>query len=748
MTETTISSGVTSTGTTPLVGDDDIEVYGTAVSYTLDNGGFADVYSGGSSISTTIIGLGRELVFNGGTANFTMLSSGGQIGVSAGGVVSNTTMNGGGALDYLYNGGTAVDSIVNSGGSENVFSGASASGSTVNSGGFENVYGTATNIDVQGGGRENVNNGGTATGTRIEYEGFEYVSGGGTTTDTTLEYAGSSFVSSGGTVVSTTVDGGTQVISVGATATGTLITSNGGAEYVYGSTTDATVNSTGLEAIGAGGFAIGTTLLNAGFEIVSAGGSAIDTTVDAGGNVYVSGGTIVSTTVSGGLAQDSIFSGGVASDTMVGAGAFEVVSNGGETTGTSVGGGGAYQQISAGGTAVSTTVGSGGEQAVYSGGSVTDTILDPGGDIDVTYLPFAGGGSAGLSPSTPDLLLVSVGGQTYTEQLSGDYSGEYFHLSEDPGGDTEITVDNTPCYCRGTCILTDHGEVPVEDLVVGDRIVTCSGEVVPILWIGRRAYSGRFIAGKRDVLPVRIHAGALANDQPRRDLWVSPLHAMFLDGVLVPAIELVNGVTIIQAEAVESVECFHVELDRHDVIWAEGVASETFVDDDSRMMFQNAHEYDALYPDAARLRALYCAPRLTHGYAMEAIRERLSVRAGVRETPKAKPLRGFLDFHDGDLVEGWAQNPEFPEAPVCLDILVDGVIRAQTLANRYRADLAAAGLGSGRHAFSVRLASFLPSRGDHVIEVRRSSDRTTLPASDQILTSHGAIIHEPGQADA
>ncbi len=72
---------------------------------------------------------------------------------------------------------------------------------------------------------------------------------------------------------------------------------------------------------------------------------------------------------------------------------------------------------------------------------------------------------------------------------------------------------------------------------------------------------------------------------------------MYLDGVLIEAKDLVNGVSIVQAERVEKVEYFHVELDSHDVIVAEGALSESYLDDDNRLMFHNARDYDALYPD-------------------------------------------------------------------------------------------------------------------------------------------------------
>jgi Hint domain len=187
------------------------------------------------------------------------------------------------------------------------------------------------------------------------------------------------------------------------------------------------------------------------------------------------------------------------------------------------------------------------------------------------------------------------------------------------------------CYCAGTLIRTGRGEASVETLKIGDEVMTASGALRPIKWIGRRSYGRRFIMGRKDILPVCIKAGALADNVPARDLWISPHHAMFFaddrGGVLIEAKDLVNGSSIVQAQNADKVEYFHIELDSHDVIIAEGAWSETFIDDDSRGMFHNADDYDALYGNEERALVRYCAPRLDEGHEVEAVRRRLAARA-------------------------------------------------------------------------------------------------------------------------
>jgi Hint domain len=283
--------------------------------------------------------------------------------------------------------------------------------------------------------------------------------------------------------------------------------------------------------------------------------------------------------------------------------------------------------------------------------------------------------------------------------------------------------NNVPCYCRGTLILTTNGEVKVEDLREGCHVFTASGAARPIKWIGRRSYGGRFVIGREDILPICLKAGALDDNVPKRDLWISPHHAMYLEGVLIEARDLVNGVSVVQAERVDKVEYFHIELDSHDVIIAEGSLSESFIDDDSRGMFHNAHEYREIYGDAPPALAHYCAPRCSHGYAVEAARLKIEQRAGMRTViaDRKLPLRGHVDLVHRHVISGWAQNPDHREAPVCLGIYAGGQLIGRTLANRYRSDLERAGLGSGRRGFVFKPPAGLDFAAD-TVQVLRSLD--------------------------
>jgi hypothetical protein len=174
--------------------------------------------------------------------------------------------------------------------------------------------------------------------------------------------------------------------------------------------------------------------------------------------------------------------------------------------------------------------------------------------------------------------------------------GEIAHGPADVSGTTFLATEPTldisapfaECFVEGTRILTQRGERAVESLLPGDGIVTASGEILPVRWVGMQTLSGQFAARHR-LLPVRVRAGALGAGQPWRDLLLSPGHALLLDDLLVQAGALANSDSIVAgADVPATFRYFHVELPRHAVLFAEGAAAESYRAGLELLPFDNA----------------------------------------------------------------------------------------------------------------------------------------------------------------
>lgn len=150
------------------------------------------------------------------------------------------------------------------------------------------------------------------------------------------------------------------------------------------------------------------------------------------------------------------------------------------------------------------------------------------------------------------------------------------------------------CLLRGSRIETAKGEVAIEDLKIGDLIRTAEGKLQQVRWIGRRLYTkAPEDVWPDEIDPVMVKASAVAAGVPSRDLYLSPKHALFLDGYLIPVMFLINGVTIRQrAFDSDAVEYFHVECEAHEVMFAEGLAVETFRLQDSYDGFANSADHE------------------------------------------------------------------------------------------------------------------------------------------------------------
>jgi hypothetical protein len=300
----------------------------------------------------------------------------------------------------------------------------------------------------------------------------------------------------------------------------------------------------------------------------------------------------------------------------------------------------------------------------------------------------------------------------------GDAAGE---------SNSQSSEADVVCYLRGTQIVTARGIVPVETLAIGEHVVTRSGGLRPIKWLGHQRFQARFLRGNRAKIPVRIAVGALGDGLPLRDLFVSPGHSMLIGETLILARNLVNGVTITQDELPDEVHYIHIELDTHNCILAEGAWSESYTDAPGmRTQFQNETEFWALYPDyVTPPEIVTCHPRPEHGPALAQALAPIVARAAEGGQPGE--LRGWVDvIHPGGLIEGWAQDLAHPELPVLLEIWLGEERLGAVLACDPRDDLRQAGIGQGHCSFAFASNRGFTTAEMAQIEVRRASDEAVL----------------------
>lgn len=248
------------------------------------------------------------------------------------------------------------------------------------------------------------------------------------------------------------------------------------------------------------------------------------------------------------------------------------------------------------------------------------TFTDGDGDIFHVY----------IATADPTIALVA------SDTVADPGGGFPFPITEYPATfeEGDLAKDNRAfCFGPDTDIATASGSVKVQDLAIGDSILTTDGGEVAVLWVGRQKVIGGF-AHRPELEPVRIKAGALGDGLPRADLMVSSDHGMVMDGLLINASALVNGTTIAfvpVADLPEGFTYYHIETKNHDIVIANGAASETFVDVPGRAAFDNYKEYIELY-GVERIVPEMAMPRIT---SQRLLPEPLRARLGVTETPFA-----------------------------------------------------------------------------------------------------------------
>ena len=557
--------------------------------------------SSGSVDNGIVLSSGDTMVVQpGGTATNTTVDAGGQFFLSSGGAQSNTVIEAGGTASVL-NGANWYDPSEVIYGTLNVYSGGTVDEEYVGSGGTLNIMAGAT-----GDGAFFLNNSATLIDDGIISGYVEFSTGatGAVLEDrSTAAIVLSGNISAGDTV---TVLNGANWHNPNAEVDGTLIVSSGG------STDEVYIGSGGTLDIVAGATGNGPFFLNSSATLIANGtingyvsflsgttgaviedGTALNlasgTNVSAGDTVNVLNGGVFYDATGVDYGTVNIAFGGITDGEVVGSGGVLNISSGGTGEGSfflSAGGTiidngtitGGYVDFTSGATGAKLEIGTSSFTSVISG-------FAKGEEIDLTGLSFSSATSATISGGT---LTVTEGGSTYSLNFASALDGQTVLIESDGSGGTELVL----CFYPGTRIATPSGETPVEALHAGDLVMTENG-ALPVRWIGESHISTRF-ADKLRVQPILIRAGALDGILPLRDLRLSPDHAIFIDGILVQAAALVNGTTIIRdVMAPEQFTYYHVELASHELLRAEGLAAESFVDNIDRMHFHNWNEREA-----------------------------------------------------------------------------------------------------------------------------------------------------------
>lgn len=280
------------------------------------------------------------------------------------------------------------------------------------------------------------------------------------------------------------------------------------------------------------------------------------------------------------------------------------------------------------------------------------------GNVNFIYTP---------SDAPPDSLTIFGMGPGSTIRVEGADSAKYFEGAEGEDGSVvfygaddqplaEFTLDNVPypqnlqfnggsvsyaCYLKGTHIATPDGEVKIETLRAGDQVTTASGGVATVKWVGYRTLYRKSIpaAHAAKAFPILFKRDSIADNVPHRDLFLSPWHHVFFDGMLVPAFALINDKTIVQQREMTKFQYFHLELESFDILLAEGVPAESYVDTGNRSMFQNASTVAlrANFEEPVGRQKIPGIRIVRKGAPVEALQKALAARADQLEAAAPEP---------------------------------------------------------------------------------------------------------------
>jgi T5SS/PEP-CTERM-associated repeat protein/uncharacterized repeat protein (TIGR03803 family) len=615
---------------------------------TLDTTGLLTVGNAGNGLVT--VGLGGTLIVAGGlqvdlaavtSGNGTLAVDGGSVTVSNGLSVGN----GGTAVLVVDAGGTLT---ATGGTTFNIGSPFGGIASVTVNDGYLSTSGAPLDVGFGGTGSMLVENAGTVITT---------FNGGGPGVDINAGSGGQASATVTGTGSTWDLEGTASQFVVGDNGAGSLTISAGGGVNVgtaavdignqsLGTGTVVVAGGTLTETVGAGGILIGfsggaSELAIESGGLVSAGGTV---QVGTGSSILLSGGTLSAPVASAGtISGFGILSGPLANNATV-------VASGGtlDVSGGVTGSGGTI--TIAGNAAFESDGALGSGQSVVFGASANPADL-------ILGLPQSTNAFSIVNMQNGDSIVfnngVSVtGDQWLTGSLDVFTSGGTYDFTNVglAVGTTAIFstgsnyVELVSCFATGTRIRTTRGEVKVEELREGDVALTgIDGSEAPVVWIGHREVDCARHPDPQSVWPVRIKAGAFGRGMPKRALTLSPDHAVYVNEVLVPVKHLINGTTIAQVK-VDRVTYYHVELPRHDVLYADGMPAESYLDVGDRSNFANGGSVVRLHIDLAHhWEAGGCAPLVIYGPELEGVRALVgaaALAASASRNPRTRASSG------------------------------------------------------------------------------------------------------------
>ncbi|GBQ93820.1 Hint domain-containing protein [Asaia krungthepensis] len=501
---------------------------------------------------------------------------------SAAGVASGATVGFGGVV-MGANGGTAVGGTAFDSGSFVGANGGVVDGATIGSNGgvmasmvagYGGGAGIVRNVHVQAGGYGLAGGGFTIKGQRFE--------GGGIISASRFDVGSTEILTSAGTDIGSVI-GGTQIVSSAGVAMKSIF-------------------SAGTQQIFSAGLASGSIASAGGRIEVYSGGTGAALIIASGGSLHVNmNGRVNGVQIQAAAAATADRAAIISGATIAGGGTLTL--NSGATL---------FNGVIAG----TTSSGGVGGLLVLESGAVLSGVTSMGwkSRLDIDSVQYTSG--AEIYYTNNDMMVLDKDGNLLWEgPVGGGTSAGWndFHLERDPVDGSMIIVYDK-CFLKGTMIRTPRGEVAVENLEVGDRVLAyVNGEEVArdIIWVGHRSTNVRQgLSDDEAGYPVRIKQGALSENVPHRDLLVTPEHAMFIDGSFIPARMLVNGRSIVYDRNIKQFDYYHIETDEHSVLWSEGALSESYLDTGDRNLFSRGSSVVRLLNAPARDWALHAAAPL------------------------------------------------------------------------------------------------------------------------------------------